>query len=145
MSFSDEAIDVVAHHSEQMALGPSQSAIVPWGGAVADVAPGESPLANRQAKVVAHPFALWDAPTDSPRHIAWARGFGAALRPLSNGGVYLNFVGDEGEDRVIAAFGLKNYERLAAVKAAYDPDNLFRMNQNIRPRRNAAGDDIVMT
>lgn len=130
----DEAIEVVARHSEALALGPSQSFLVPWGGAVARVEPGETPLANRSSRVVVHPFALWDDPSESPRHISWARGFGAALRRFSNGGVYLNFIGDEGEDRVVAAFGIENYERLAAVKAVYDPDNFFRLNQNIRPR-----------
>ena len=53
--------------------------------------------------------------------------------PWASGGVYLNFVGDEGEDRVRAAFG-DAYDRLAAVKAQWDPENLFRGNQNIRPR-----------
>ncbi|MGH2830990.1 MAG: FAD-binding oxidoreductase [Actinomycetota bacterium] len=130
----DEAIEVVARHSESMALGPSQSFLIPWGGAVARVDPGATPLANRSAQLVVHPFALWDDPAQSARHVAWARGFGADIRRFSNGGVYLNFVGDEGEDRVVAAFGLQNYERLAAIKAAYDPDNFFRLNQNIRPR-----------
>jgi Berberine and berberine like. len=69
---------------------------------------------------------------EDERHIAWARAFWAAMRPFATGGVYVNNLGEEGEDRVRAAYGA-NYARLAALKAKYDPDNLFRLNQNIRP------------
>lgn len=55
------------------------------------------------------------------------------MRPWSIGTVYLNFIGLEGEDRVLAAFGEENYRRLAAVKTEYDPDNVFRLNHNIKP------------
>jgi FAD/FMN-containing dehydrogenase len=54
------------------------------------------------------------------------------MKRFSNGGVYLNFIGDEGQDRVRAAFG-DGYDRLARIKAQYDPDNFFRFNQNIKP------------
>jgi FAD/FMN-containing dehydrogenase len=131
---TDQAIEVVVRHAEAMPLGPSQSFLAPWGGAVARVEPGATPLANRDAAVVAHPFGVWSDPVDTPRNIAWARSFGADLRRFASGGVYLNFIGDEGEERVVAAFGIANYERLATVKATWDPDNFFRLNQNIRPR-----------
>ena len=62
----------------------------------------------------------------------WARRFGQALHPLSTG-VYMNFLGDEGQGRVRAAYGPAKYDRLAALKHAWDPDNFFRCNQNIRP------------
>ncbi len=129
-----DAIQVATAHAQNTPLGPSQTFMVPWGGAVGRVDASSTPMSKRGARVVVHPFALWDEPTESVRHIAWARSFGSAMRRFSNGGVYLNFIGDEGEDRVIAAFGLENYERLAAVKAKYDPENFFRLNQNIRPR-----------
>ncbi|HXH89479.1 MAG TPA: BBE domain-containing protein [Gaiellaceae bacterium] len=61
-----------------------------------------------------------------------------SFAPYATGGVYLNFVGDEGQERVRAAFGEAGYARLASVKAEYDPTNLFRMNQNIRPHRELA-------
>jgi FAD/FMN-containing dehydrogenase len=54
------------------------------------------------------------------------------MKPFTTGGVYLNFIGDEGDERIRAAFG-PSYERLAEVKRAYDPDNLFTGNQNVRP------------
>lgn len=64
----------------------------------------------------------------------WAHDIRADLRPWATGDVYLNFIGDEGHDRLVAGFGRGNYHRLAAVKAAYDPDNVFRLNHNIEPR-----------
>ena len=93
---------------------------------------GRSPAATPPRR---HPFMLWDDPARDAEHIAWARGVSAALRPYTNGGVYLNFVGDEGTDRVRAAFGDENLARLAAVKDRYDPHNVFRLNHNVRPVR----------
>ena len=55
------------------------------------------------------------------------------MQPHASGRVYLNFLGDEGQDRVRAAYGDRNYERLVALKRAYDPTNFFRLNQNIQP------------
>lgn len=57
----------------------------------------------------------------------------ADLQPWSSGAVYLNFIGDEGQDRLVAGFGPENYARLARVKARYDPDNIFHLNHNIKP------------
>jgi hypothetical protein len=65
--------------------------------------------------------------------MAWARNFWEAMRPHATGGVYVNFLDDEGEERVKAAYGAAKYARLVALKKAYDPTNLFRLNQNIRP------------
>ena len=56
------------------------------------------------------------------------------MKPFTTGRVYVNFIGDEGEERVVAAFGREGYRRLQALKHEYDPDNLFRSNQNIPPR-----------
>ena len=63
----------------------------------------------------------------------WARNYWQALHPYSAGGAYINFMMEEGEDRVIATYG-DNYEKLTAIKAKYDPGNLFRVNQNIKPK-----------
>jgi FAD/FMN-containing dehydrogenase len=74
-------------------------------------------------------------PADNPAMIAWARAYWAALHPYSAGGAYVNMLmdaADEGQDRVRASYGA-NYDRLAAIKARYDPTNLFRVNQNIAP------------
>jgi FAD/FMN-containing dehydrogenase len=71
-------------------------------------------------------------PADNPRMIAWARAYWEALHPFSAGGAYVNMMMEEGQERVRASYG-DHYARLAAIKAKYDPTNLFRMNQNIRP------------
>lgn len=65
--------------------------------------------------------------------IAWARATCSDFAPWATGDVYLNFVGDEGQDRVVAGFGEDNYRRMAAVKAQFDPDNVFRLGHNVTP------------
>ena len=70
---------------------------------------------------------------ETDRHVEWTRGLSQAVQPFASGGVYVNFLGDEGEDRVRAAYGPATYDRLAEIKGRYDPTNFFRMNQNIRP------------
>ena len=130
---SDEAIDVFASHSERMPVPSAcQSIMFPWGGEIARVSTDDTPMAQRDARWVAHPFVLWESADQDDRHMAWGRGISADLKRFSTGGVYLNFIGDEGQDRVRAAFG-DNYDRLAQIKARYDADNFFRLNQNIRP------------
>src|SRR5581483_3148939 len=71
-------------------------------------------------------------PANSSRITDWARTYWEAVHPYSAGGAYVNFMMDEGEDRIRATYR-DNYARLAAVKAKYDPENFFRVNQNIRP------------
>jgi FAD/FMN-containing dehydrogenase len=130
---SDGAIDVYASHSERMPVPSAcQSIMFPWGGQVARNGSADTPMSRRDAPWVAHPFALWDSADGDERHLAWAREISADLKRFSNGGVYLNFIGNEGQDRVRAAFG-DSYDRLAQIKAQYDPDNFFRFNQNIKP------------
>ena len=88
----------------------------------------------------AHRDAVWSEvivgvdpdPANRERIIDWARGYYEALHPFGAGGAYLNFMMEEGEDRIRATY-LGYYERLAAVKARYDPGNFFRVNQNIEP------------
>jgi FAD/FMN-containing dehydrogenase len=79
--------------------------------------------------------AIWSTAADDDVNIAWARSFWERLAPHAAGGrIYLNFpgLGEDGDDLVRRAFG-RNYDRLAAIKHAYDPDNVFRFNQNITP------------
>ncbi len=90
----------------------------------------------RDAAWVAHPYVLWEQAQDDEQHLAWGRALSADLKRFSTGGVYLNFIGDEGRDRVRAAFG-DNYARLQQVKSTYDPHNYFRRNQNITPADHA--------
>ncbi len=132
-SLPDEAIDVFCERAHDMVVpSPSQHILFPWGGAVARQG-SQWPLPQRSATWVMHPLGLWEDPADDDRAIAWARGTCADFKRFATGGVYLNFIGDEGEDRVIAGFGRANYERLAALKAELDPDNVFRLNHNVQP------------
>ena len=74
----------------------------------------------------------WESPADDAKVIAWSRDFFKASAPFSTGGVYVNFLTAEETDRVRSAYG-PNYDRLVRAKRAFDPNNLFRVNQNIRP------------
>jgi FAD/FMN-containing dehydrogenase len=80
-----------------------------------------------------HPIAAWPDPADTERHIDWVGRFSEAIRPFTTGGVYLNFEPDEGEERVRAGYGAEKYARLVELKDKWDPENLFRVNQNIKP------------
>lgn len=71
-------------------------------------------------------------PANNDKIVAWARNYWEALHPYSCGGAYVNMMMEEGEERVKASYG-DNYERLTQIKAKYDPDNLFKVNQNIKP------------
>jgi FAD/FMN-containing dehydrogenase len=104
------------------------------GGAIARVPKSATAYVHRDAVYDCFPIAIWDDPAADDSHIQWARDVWGAVRPFSTGGVYANNLGDEGEDRVHAAYG-ENHARLAALKAKYDPENVFRANQNIRPAR----------
>ena len=128
----DDAIDLFCTRAEDMIVpSPSQQIAIPWGGAVARNA-ADWPLASRRARWTVHPFGLWDDAADDERGKAWARATCADLKSYATGGVYLNFTGDEGDERVQAGFG-DDYDRLAAVKAEWDPDNVFRQNHNVKP------------
>ena len=132
-SFPDEAAGLFHARADDMVVpSPSQHVLFPQGGAVGR-GPSDYPIPWRQAAWVVHPFGLWEDPADDQRAKQWARDIRADMKPWSMGAIYLNFIGDEGQDRVMAGFGRENYQRLAAVKAQYDPDNLFHRNHNIKP------------
>jgi FAD/FMN-containing dehydrogenase len=131
-SFPDEAIEIFCRRAHDMVVpSPSQHILFPWRAAVAEAAE-EWPLPHRAAAWVAHPLGLWTDAADDARARDWARGTCSDLRPYSTGSVYLNFE-SESEDRVERGFGRANYERLAGVKAEFDPDNVFHLHHNIRP------------
>ena len=108
------------------------------GGAVSRVADDATAYAHRSSKVMANVAAFYDGPDDKVVKERWVQETSALLH-TGDDGAYVNFVGDEGEDRVRAAYPGATWERLAAVKATYDPQNLFRRNQNVPPRPRSAG------
>lgn len=129
----DEALDRFCDAAQEMVVpSPSQHALLPWGGAVARNA-GSDAMANRDVAWVVHPLGLWEDPADDQQARAWARRLADDLRPWTTGALYLNFIGDEGADRVIAGYGEENYRRLGRVKAAFDPDNVFHRWHNVLP------------
>jgi hypothetical protein len=75
---------------------------------------------------------MWTEPREAAGHIGWARAFGAAMQPFAIG-AYVNEMVDEGDERVRAAYPPATYRRLGELKKKFDPTNLFRLNQNIRP------------
>jgi FAD/FMN-containing dehydrogenase len=102
------------------------------GGATTRPAPDSVAYAHRDAQFVMNVHGRWEDPADDKRCIGWARDYFKASAPFASGGVYVNFLTADEGDRVRSAYG-PNYGRLAQVKRKYDPDNLFRMNQNIKP------------
>ena len=93
----------------------------------------DTAFGNRDAAYLYNIVAAWGDPTQDDEQVAWARATSDAMRPHETGGVYVNYLTEEGQDRVKAAYGPERYARLQAVKAKYDPDNLFHGNQNIQP------------
>jgi len=102
------------------------------GGAVGRVDASATAFAHRDAQHVLNINGVWTEPAEDEVHVEWTRDLFTAMEPFSTGGVYVNFLGNEGEDRVRAAYGA-NYDRLVEVKRRYDPDNVFNSNQNIVP------------
>ena len=108
--------------------------LYPINGAAHKVGKNDTPWNFRDANFSMVIVGVDPDPTNNERLIQWAKDYWMALHPFSAGGAYLNFIMEEGEDRVRAAYG-DNYDRLAKIKADYDPQNLFHNNQNILPAR----------
>lgn len=133
---SDAAIGILVEGTRALTSPLSYTIIFQLGGAVSRVPEAAMAYSHRHLNFSVNINAVWQAGDPAPeRHIQWARDLYAALEPLAPGGVYVNFLGDEGAARVRAAYGPEKYARLAALKARYDPTNFFRLNQNIPPRR----------
>lgn len=132
-SFPDEAVAAFCSTAGAMPVpSGSQHVLFPLGGQVARE-PSGFPVPWRSAPWGVHPFGIWGTEAEDEPGKAWVREVRAAVRPWANGAVYLNFIGREGQERVVSGFGEENYERLAAVKARYDPENVFHLNHNVKP------------
>jgi FAD/FMN-containing dehydrogenase len=131
----DEAIDVMVEQAARLSSPRSYMIVFQLGGAVARVGEHYTAYAQRAAAHNVNINAVWLPDDPEPeRHVRWARECFAALEPAAAGRAYVNFLGDEGQDRVRAAYGGEKYARLVALKRRYDPDNVLRLNQNIDPR-----------
>ena len=130
---SDAAIDTLIAHAWRAPSPMSYTIMFHLGGAIRRIGAAETAFEDRSARHALNINAVWSAPCTSDQHVSWALSFWEVMRPYATGGVYVNFLDDEGEERVKAAYGAAKYARLVALKKAYDPANLFRLNQNIRP------------
>jgi FAD/FMN-containing dehydrogenase len=102
------------------------------GGAMARVPADATAFAHRQSRIMVNVAAIYDSPEQAAAHEAWVERFASALEQ-DDAGAYVNFLGEEGDSRVRAAYPGPTWDRLAAVKRLYDPENVFRLNQNVRP------------
>ena len=130
---SDAAIETIVAYAGQK-LSPYSKVLIPQlQGAISRVGHDVTAYVHRQAPFLLNINAMWTEPGETEAQIAWARDFWAAMQPFSAGGVYVNFLSNEGEERVKAAYDASTYERLVALKQKYDPTNFFRLNQNVKP------------
>ena len=130
---SDEAIALHVKYCSEMPTMQSSMHMYPINGAAHRVGNDETAWAYRDANWAEVIVGVDPDPANNDRIISWTKDYWDALHPYSAGGAYVNFMMDEGQERVQATYG-DNYERLVAIKNKYDPTNLFRVNQNIRPK-----------
>jgi hypothetical protein len=136
-TLSDEAIETLASSGAACTSPYSQVLIQHIHGVASRIGPTETAFALRNESYLVSLVAAWEAgPAD--QHRGWAETFWEALQPDASSGVYVNFLNDERDGQVQAAYGV-NYERLVALKNIYDPTNFFSCNQNIRPRVEQVG------
>jgi hypothetical protein len=130
----DAAVERHLEHGARLPTMLSTTHIYPVDGAASRVPPQATAFSFREARFSTVIVGVDPDPAAAPAISDWARSYSDALRPFSAGGAYVNFMMDEGHDRVRDTYR-ENYDRLAKIKASYDPDNLFRLNQNIPPAR----------
>jgi len=130
---TDEAIRRIALLGRSRPSAQTRLHLIRLGGYASRVPPEATAVATREHPYIIHLMTTWTDPADTARCTAWAGQAFEILQPLGPAGAYLNFVGDEGQDRIRATFGDAGYQRLAALKARLDPDNRFTLNHNIKP------------
>ena len=132
---TDDAIPLHVEHGSQVPVVNSTVHLYPIDGAVQQVQPDETAFAYRDVSFACVIAGMWPDPADNEANTKWVRDYWSAIHPYSGtDGGYVNFMGDDDQNRVEANYG-GNYERLSKIKAKYDPDNLFHLNQNIQPAR----------
>jgi FAD binding domain-containing protein/berberine-like enzyme len=134
--FKDLDDDTLGRMTEAVATIPStetQIELAYLGGAAGQVAATETAFGDRSAPFIMNLLANWSDPASDEANIAWVRGLFNQLRPAMRPGVYVNFMSGDEQDRVPEAYR-ERWDRMVAVKSHYDPQNFFRLNQNVRPR-----------
>jgi len=131
-TLKDELFDIAIEYGGRLPSPQCEIFFGAIGGATTRPAPDSAAYAHRDAQFVMNVHGRWEDPADDKRCIGWARDYFKATTPYASAGVYVNFLTADEGDRVHNAYG-PNYDRLAQIKRKYDPQNLFRMNQNIEP------------
>jgi len=130
-----EMLDVVANHAARILSPHSAILVFPLDGALSRLPEGHSAVGNRKTGAVFNVGASWEKAADDAANVEWARAAWRDLRSFSTGGTYINFLNEEeGDDRIHDALGA-NYDRLVEIKTRWDPENFFRTNKNIAPKR----------
>ena len=132
---TDETIDLILERNAHPPSPNTLSSIWNFGGATAAVGATATAFGERSMPWMVSVDSIWSAPEDDAANIAWTRDFWDRLTPYSDQGrIYLNFagLGEGNEDLVRSSYGA-NFDRLTSIKQAYDPANIFRFNQNIKP------------
>ena len=129
---SDGLIDVLIAHARKIPDPQSEIAFAQLGEGVTRISKEATAYTHRDAEFVMNVHGRWDNPANDTKCISWARELFQAAAPFATGGAYVNFMTQEEQDRVRSAYG-SNYDRLVTLKKKYDPNNLFRLNQNILP------------
>jgi FAD/FMN-containing dehydrogenase len=130
---SDPVIDAVLAAVGRLPSPHAEVLIAHLGGAISRVENDRTAYAHRDAEFVVNVHGHWTDPADDEAGLAWTRGLFEEIAPHATGGTYVNFLSDEGSERVQDAYPPAVWSRLVEVKRRYDPDNLFRLNQNIPP------------
>lgn len=128
----DQAIEATVSHFAGVPSPRSLIVFQQYGGAVSRIAPSQTAFHHRDAQYDNFAASVWTDPGETEIQKQWVREWWDKMSPFSTGGEYVNNLGEEGEDRVRAAYG-DNYERLVTLKNKYDPTNFFRLNANVRP------------
>jgi FAD/FMN-containing dehydrogenase len=133
-ALSPGAVDAIVDRTETITSPRSYTIAFQLGGAMARVGDADTGYGRRAAGFDVNLNAVWlpEERDEAPTHVAWVRSLFADLEPMARG-VYVNFLGEEGPDRVRSAYGSETFDRLSQLKARTDPTNLFRSNQNIPP------------
>jgi FAD/FMN-containing dehydrogenase len=129
---SDAALDLIVEYAGKLPTPECEIFIAHLDGAAGRVPSSAMAYPHRNATFVLNVHTRWGDAAQDDECVAWARSFFHATAPHATGGVYVNFMTADEQDRVRAAYG-NNYDRLASLKAKYDPNNLFQVNLNVRP------------
>jgi len=133
--------ETIVEHLQASSAQMAVAQIRVLGGAMARVSAEATAFAHRKSRIMVNVAALYERPDEAAVHEPWVRAFAAALSQ-GDGGAYVGFLGEEGEERIREAYPGSTWERLEEIKGRYDPTNLFRLNQNIRPAAQPTSDAV---